>query len=177
MPVPGAQLVIGAVLERAVPPAIEAVKKLYANMGWSKDRGRVQKVQMAVTETIEDAAALARVIPADHLQPHIEQALSRFRSRLVQEQIPAEDADHLTQALRAQVQTTVVEPLQHRTLVSDRLASLEAESDRLLVLEPRLGELEERALRMQNAMWFALGAVGALSLIAAILSIVAIAGR
>ena len=178
MAVPGVELVIGMILERAVPPAIESIKRLYANMGWAKDRKREQLVQTEVGLAIERAASLARVIPDDHLQPYLEQSLQNFKETLLQAQIPPDDADQLTKALGRQIDTTIIEPLKHLNQVRNRLDNLEKESSQTTLKVAKLEEQVDRLAAANQAfgskLWFALGALATLTIVSAALALVAL---
>jgi chromosome segregation ATPase len=135
-------------------------------------------VQTEVGLAIERAASLARVIPDEHLQPYLDQSLATFRDALLNAQIPAQDADQLSTAMSKQIATTVIEPLRHLNQVRDRLDSLERESAdssaKIAELQERVEDLSKAGQAFGSKLWFALGTVSALSLLAALLAVVAL---
>lgn len=126
---------------------VRGVKSVWQKMPWAKDRAKVDAVERRIAKLVDEAAQLARNLSPEAVGPETDRLLDRFVKDLVAEGIPADQAKELRDSVRAELRTSVLQPLEDVRRVQTRLENLEKEN---VDLVRRLGDLETRREEARN---------------------------
>lgn len=153
---------------------VKAAKSVISQMQWAKDPKKTQYIERKIALLVSSASELARNLAPGTVDPQIDRLLSDFSEDLVEEGISSSDAALITESVRAQIRSTILQPLDDLIAVQKRLESLEKES---LDLERKLNELKDRVsvaepsreevYRLRTVAWIA-AVVGTIALILAL---------
>ncbi|RYG32317.1 hypothetical protein EON81_20925 [bacterium] len=154
---------------------VRGVKTVWQKMPWAKDRAKVDEVERRISRLVDEAAQLARNLSPEAVAPEMDRLLDRFAKDLVAEGIPAEQAKELRDSVRAQLRTSVLQPMEDVRRVQSRLEALEKDNGdlarRVVDLESRREEGKTDIHRLHNMLMISivLGTAGLVLALAAVL--------
>ncbi|CAN5633645.1 hypothetical protein BH11ARM2_BH11ARM2_28230 [soil metagenome] len=154
---------------------IRSVKSAWTKMPWAKDRGKVDAVERRISRLVDEAAQLARNLSPEAISPETDRLLERFVKDLQAEGIPVNEATELRDSVRAQLRTSVLQPMEDARRMQSRIESLEKENTelgrRVADLESRREEGKTDAHRQQSLLiaTFVLGTAGLVLALATLL--------
>jgi hypothetical protein len=143
---PAHAVLLGFLAEQAAGMVVKGARNVLAKMPWARDTQRVQVVERKIAVLVDRVAMLARNVPTDAADPLLEPLIQDFRQDLLNEHLTENEAKLVVDSVRAQIRTTVLQPLQDAERIVSRVEVLEKENEEQA---KRIAELETYRQRIE----------------------------
>ncbi len=157
--------------------AVRTVRDFLRTRPWAKDEKKASYVEGHIRTLTADAASFVRSGLVGDDDRFLDPLLDRFKGDLVTNGIPPEDAIQITDQQRRILMMALVEPERNLSAQRARVARLEEELEALRTGQAEQVKALQGALATNHALLrqnLALTMIGAISLVALVLSILAL---